>query len=89
MHQSGTWPMRVRVPSFSCMVFIRYREFNPRFVHSVHEILNFFRVHGSTKRRKRPHAEKRTPCAYFLNPTLKGHRLKPSLSQWFHQGSPR
>ncbi len=38
--------MRVRVTSLSFVVFIRYREFNPRFVHGVHEVLDFFRVHG-------------------------------------------
>jgi hypothetical protein len=45
----------VRVTSLSLVVFIRYCEFNSRFVHGVHEVLDFSRVHGSTKRRERHH----------------------------------
>jgi len=76
MHQSGTWPMRVRVPSFSCVVFIRYREFNPRFVHGVHEVLDFFRVHGTAERRERHHQhhEYLQPFAFHRHKCPPGHR---------------
>jgi hypothetical protein len=67
--------MRVPVTSLSLVVFIRYREFNSSFVHGAHEVLDFFRVYGTTKRRDRHHQhhEYLQPFAFhrhkFLQPS--------------------
>ena len=66
--------------SLSFIVFIRYREFNPRFVHDVHEVFYFLRVHRTTKCRDRHHKyrEYLQPFAFhrhkFLQPSL-GNRV--------------
>ena len=78
--------MRVRVSSFSFVVFIRYREFNPRFVHRVHEVLDFFRVHGTAKRRDRHHQhhEYLQPFAFHRHkflPAVGGKSCEPACGR--------
>jgi hypothetical protein len=69
---------RPYLASLSYVVFIGYREFNPRFVHDVHEVLYFFWIHRTAKRRDRGHNwhRKHFRVVWGLAPPNSDYRLQ-------------